>query len=190
MPNSRFALHGKRPSLIHGLCAFCASNSRFMRLFQAALDTCLDSPLFASLAVHGLHFTVYALSNFGPFRVRFGPFRVRFGPFRVHFGSVSGPFQVLRGVGVASGRGASVREKNITILAITRGEAHLLSVFFCSIARKYGQEGLDPLISEVKIYKSPKYQNCLIGEFFRYLGGISLSAGSSPTIFVRRRLLN
>ena len=31
-----------------------------MRLFQAALDTCLDSPLFASLSVHGLHFTVYA----------------------------------------------------------------------------------------------------------------------------------
>ena len=31
-----------------------------MRLFQAALDTCLDSPFFASLSVHGLHFTVYA----------------------------------------------------------------------------------------------------------------------------------
>ena len=44
MPNSRFALHGKRPSLIHGLCAFFASNSRFMRPFQAALDTPLDSP--------------------------------------------------------------------------------------------------------------------------------------------------
>ena len=44
MPNSRFALHGERPSLIHGLCAFFASNSRFMRLFQATLDTCLDSP--------------------------------------------------------------------------------------------------------------------------------------------------
>ena len=39
MPNSRFALHGKRPSLIHGLCTFFASNSRFMCLFQAALDT-------------------------------------------------------------------------------------------------------------------------------------------------------
>ena len=59
MPNSRFALHGKRPSLIHGLCAFFASNSRFMRLFQAALDTCLDSPF---LPVHGLHFTVRAPS--------------------------------------------------------------------------------------------------------------------------------
>ena len=34
-----------------------------MRLFQAALDTCLDSPLFASLSVHGLHFTVYAPSK-------------------------------------------------------------------------------------------------------------------------------
>ena len=34
-----------------------------MRLFQAALDTCLDSPCFASLSVHGLHFTVYAPSN-------------------------------------------------------------------------------------------------------------------------------
>ena len=30
-----------------------------MRLFQAALDTCLDSLFFASLSVHGLHFTVY-----------------------------------------------------------------------------------------------------------------------------------
>ena len=63
MPNSRFALHGKRPSLIHGLCAFFASNSRFMRLFQAALDTCLGSPFFASLSIHGLHFTVYAPSK-------------------------------------------------------------------------------------------------------------------------------
>ena len=34
-----------------------------MRLFQAALDTCLDSPFFASLSVHGLHFTVYAPSR-------------------------------------------------------------------------------------------------------------------------------
>ena len=63
VPNSRFALHGKRPSLIHGLCAFFASNSQFMRTFQAALDTCLDSPFFASLSVHGLHFTVYAPST-------------------------------------------------------------------------------------------------------------------------------
>ena len=63
MPNSRFPLHGKRPSLIHGLCAFFASNSRFVHLLQAALDTCLDSPFFASLSVHGLHFTVYAPSS-------------------------------------------------------------------------------------------------------------------------------
>ena len=34
-----------------------------MRLFQAALDTCLDSPFFASLSVHGLHFTVYTPSK-------------------------------------------------------------------------------------------------------------------------------
>ena len=34
-----------------------------MGLFQAALDTCLDSPFFASLSVHGLHFTVYAPSK-------------------------------------------------------------------------------------------------------------------------------
>ena len=65
MPNSRFALHGLAPSLIHALCAIFASNSRFMRLFQAPLrlDTCLDSPFFASLSIHGLHFTVYAPSN-------------------------------------------------------------------------------------------------------------------------------
>ena len=37
MPNSRFALHGFAPSLIHGLCAIFASNSRFVRLFQALL---------------------------------------------------------------------------------------------------------------------------------------------------------
>ena len=40
-----------------------ASNSRLTRLFQAALDACLDSPLVASLSVHGLHFTVYAPSS-------------------------------------------------------------------------------------------------------------------------------
>ena len=34
-----------------------------MRLFQAALDTCLGSPFFASLSVHGLHFTFYAPSK-------------------------------------------------------------------------------------------------------------------------------
>ena len=33
-----------------------------MRLFQAPLNTCLDSPFFVSLSVHGLHFTVYAPS--------------------------------------------------------------------------------------------------------------------------------
>ena len=38
-----------------------------MRLFQAALDTCLDSPFFASLSVHGLHFTVYAPSIWAMF---------------------------------------------------------------------------------------------------------------------------
>ena len=38
-----------------------ASGSRFMRLFQAPLDACLDTaPFFASRSVHGLHFTVYA----------------------------------------------------------------------------------------------------------------------------------
>ena len=52
------------PSLIHGLCATFASDSRFMRPFQAALDNCVDSPFFASLSVHGLHFPVYAPSNF------------------------------------------------------------------------------------------------------------------------------
>ena len=65
VPNSLSALHGLAALhgfALHGLCAFFASNSRFMRLFQAALDTCLDSPFFASLSVHGLLFTVYAPS--------------------------------------------------------------------------------------------------------------------------------
>ena len=34
-----------------------------MRLFQAALDTPLDSPFSATLSVHGLHFTVCAPST-------------------------------------------------------------------------------------------------------------------------------
>ena len=52
--------------------------------------------------------------DFGPFRLRLAPFGLRLAP----FGSVSGLFRVrfgvLGGVGVGSGRGASVREKNIT----------------------------------------------------------------------------
>ena len=35
-----------------------------MRLFQAALDTPLNSPFSATLSVHGLHFTVCAPSSF------------------------------------------------------------------------------------------------------------------------------
>ena len=64
MPNSRSSTSQFSPSLIHGLCAFFASNSRFMRLFQAALDTPLDSLFSATLSVHGLHFTVCAPSKF------------------------------------------------------------------------------------------------------------------------------
>ena len=54
--------------------------------------------------------------------VHFGSVWLRFssvGSVWLHFGSVLGPFRVrfgvLGGVGVGSGRGASVREKNITI---------------------------------------------------------------------------
>ena len=44
---------------MQGLCAIFASNSRFMRLFQAALDTSLNSPLLCQplssrFALHGL----------------------------------------------------------------------------------------------------------------------------------------
>ena len=46
-----------------------------MRLFQAALDTCLGSPFFASLSVHGLHFTVYAPSRKGSFEPNLKVFR-------------------------------------------------------------------------------------------------------------------
>ena len=58
MPNSRFALHSLALG-IHGLCAIFPSNSRFMRLFQARLDTCLDSlllcqPLSSRFALHSL----------------------------------------------------------------------------------------------------------------------------------------
>ena len=54
--------------------------------------------------------------HFGSIWLRSGPFWLRLAPFRVCFGSVSGLFRgVVGGVGVGSGRGASVREKNITI---------------------------------------------------------------------------
>ena len=49
MPNSRFG-----PSPFHGLCAIFAFESRFIRLFQVPLDTCLDRPFL------GLRFTAYA----------------------------------------------------------------------------------------------------------------------------------
>ena len=63
MPNSRFALDGLAPPEFTVCAPFFASNSRCMRLFQAALDTPLDSPFSATLSVHGLHFTVYAPSS-------------------------------------------------------------------------------------------------------------------------------
>ena len=59
VPNSRFALHGKRPSLIHGLCAFFASNSRFMRPFSGrswhpSWQPLLRHHLSSRFALHGL----------------------------------------------------------------------------------------------------------------------------------------
>ena len=46
--------------------------------------------------------------------VHFGSVSVRFGSVWVRFGSVSGPFRGVGGVRAGLGRGASVREKNIT----------------------------------------------------------------------------
>ena len=54
------------PFLSHGLCAIFASFSRLIHLFQAPLDSGLDSPLLCQpldSRFPGLHFTVYALSN-------------------------------------------------------------------------------------------------------------------------------
>ena len=39
MPDSRFGLHGLAPPLVDGLCAVFVSNSRFMRLVEAPLDS-------------------------------------------------------------------------------------------------------------------------------------------------------
>ena len=59
-----------------------------MRLFQAALATCLDSPFFASLSVHGLHFTVYAPSiKFAKLREGSPKFPRRRAPTLVHPGT-------------------------------------------------------------------------------------------------------
>ena len=55
-----------------------------------------------------------------PFRVHFGPFRVRFGSVSVRFGRLPASLEVLGGVGVGSGRGGSVREKNITRRVLQR----------------------------------------------------------------------
>ena len=51
---------------------------------------------------------------FGSVSAPFGSVWLRLAPFRVCFGSVSDPFRGVGWVGVGSGRGASVREKNIT----------------------------------------------------------------------------
>ena len=68
MPNSRSRFS---PSLIHGLCAIFGSDSRFMRLFQAPLNTCLDSPLLCQplssrFALHGLRGGFESSKNFKP----------------------------------------------------------------------------------------------------------------------------
>ena len=59
MPNSRFALHGRRPSLIHGLCAIFASNSRLKRLVRPLLTPVSTAPfcqpLSSRFALHSLH---------------------------------------------------------------------------------------------------------------------------------------
>ena len=64
VPNSRFTLHSKRPSLIHGLCAVFAFTSRLMSLLRPLLTPVSTAPFFASLSFHGLHFTVHAPSKF------------------------------------------------------------------------------------------------------------------------------
>ena len=68
MPNSRFALHGNRPFLIHGLCAFFlplihSKNAPFSGRSGPLLTPVSTAPFFARLSVHGLHFTVYAPSS-------------------------------------------------------------------------------------------------------------------------------
>ena len=66
MPNSRLALHGSAPPLIHGLCTFFASNLHGLCAFFRPLFTPVSTaPFFASLSVHGLRFTVCAPSNQG-----------------------------------------------------------------------------------------------------------------------------
>ena len=60
MPHSRFALHRLAPPQFT-VCALFLALTNFVRLSQAPLDTCLESPpLFLSLSVHDLQFTVYA----------------------------------------------------------------------------------------------------------------------------------
>ena len=60
MPNSWLALHGQAPPQFTVCALFFASNSRFVCLLEAPLDTCLDSPLLCQplnswlFALHGL----------------------------------------------------------------------------------------------------------------------------------------
>ena len=74
--------------------------------------------------------------DFGPFRLRlalFGSVSAPFGSVWLRFGSVLAPFRVrfgvLGGVGVGSGRGASVREKNITNLVLSSRKKYERKVF-------------------------------------------------------------
>ena len=59
-------LHGWAPPYLTVYALFLPSIYAILRLFQARLDTFLHCAFFASLSVHGLHVTAYALSKRHP----------------------------------------------------------------------------------------------------------------------------
>ena len=104
------ALHDNKkiPKTIFPSCNYPGADGNLVFSFSLTTPTpChpVKTPLEDLISVH-----------FGSVLVRSGPF----GSVWLRFGSVSGPFRVhfgvLGGVGVGSGRRASVREKNITTL--------------------------------------------------------------------------
>ena len=113
-----------------------------MRLFQAALDTPLDSPFSATLSVHGLHFTILRAFDLGGAKGTliseprfFYPCKMRFFPRekeKTAFAKknpLQRPFSLSRVGKIASRRGVENRGSLISVpLALREIEGFLSGV--------------------------------------------------------------
>ena len=112
-----------------------------MRLFQAALDTPLDSPFSATLSVHGLHFTVYALSTHG---------------------SCAATQTYVNGFGAICPKDAAVPKTSITVTAQD-------IVIYYLLTRNYYETGQPVVVQQVDIHSrwmGPEFPLCSISRYF------------------------